>query len=136
AIEPIGVPRALAGTAIPFPYGDLAALGQMLDDQRGQVAAVIMEPLRSEQPPAGYLEGVARLCRQADVLLIFDEVSTGLRFGTGGAQGYVGVTPDLAVFAKSISNCYPLGRVVGKRAGMEPSSRIFLSSTYWSHTVG
>lgn len=135
-IEPIGVPKALAGTALPFPYGDLAALGTMLDEQRGQVAAVIMEPLRSEQPPAGYLDGVAKLCRQHDVLLIFDEVSAGLRFGVGGAQQYVGVTPDLAVFAKSISNGYPMGAVVGKRAVMEPSSRMFISSTYWSDTIG
>src|ERR1044072_5654191 len=56
-IEPIGVPRALEGTAHPFPYGDLNALGQLLDDHKGQVAAVIMEPLRSELPAAGYLEG-------------------------------------------------------------------------------
>ncbi|HMC64065.1 MAG TPA: aminotransferase class III-fold pyridoxal phosphate-dependent enzyme, partial [Gemmataceae bacterium] len=48
-IEPIGVPKALEGTAIPFPYGDLNALGQLLDDHRGQIAAVIMEPVRSEE---------------------------------------------------------------------------------------
>src|SRR5438093_3808462 len=52
-IEPIGVPKALAGTALPFPYGDLAALGRLLDDNRGQVAAVILEPLRSELPAPG-----------------------------------------------------------------------------------
>ncbi len=135
-IEPTGVPRALAGTALPFPYGDLAALGQLLDDQRGAVAAVIMEPLRSEQPPPGYLEAVAKLSRQHGAILIFDEVSAGLRFGLGGAQGYLGVTPDMAVFAKSISNGYPMGMVVGKREVMEPSSRMFISSTYWSDTIG
>ncbi|HEY7422860.1 MAG TPA: aminotransferase class III-fold pyridoxal phosphate-dependent enzyme [Gemmataceae bacterium] len=135
-IEPIGVPQALAGTALPFPYGDLAALGRLLDDHRGEVAAVIMEPLRSEAPPPGYLEGVAKLSRQYGTILIFDEVSTGLRFGLGGAQGYLGVTPDLAVFAKSISNGYPMGVVVGRRAVMEPSARMFISSTYWSDTIG
>src|SRR5207249_8305999 len=69
-------------------------------------------------------------------ILIFDEVSTGFRFGTGGVQGQVGVTPDMAVFAKSISNGYPMGAVVGKRAVMEPSARMFISSTYWSDTIG
>src|SRR5262245_611067 len=54
-IEPIGVPQALAGTAIPFPYGDLNALGEALDTHRGEVAAVIMEPMRSTQPAEGYL---------------------------------------------------------------------------------
>lgn len=135
-IEPIGVPRALAGTAIPFPYGDLAALGTLLDAHRRQVAAILMEPLRSEQPPPGYLEGVARLARQHDVILIFDEVSTGFRLSAGGAQSYVGVTPDMAVFAKSISNGYPMAAVVGKRAVMEHAARMFISSTYWSDVVG
>jgi glutamate-1-semialdehyde 2,1-aminomutase len=135
-IEPIGVPRALAGTALPFAYGDLSSLGQLLDNHRGEVAAVIMEPLRSEQPPAGYLDGVGRLCRERGAVFIFDEVSSGFRFSTGGAQAYVGVTPDLAVFAKSMSNGYPMAAVVGKRAVMEPSIRMFISSTYWSDTIG
>jgi glutamate-1-semialdehyde 2,1-aminomutase len=135
-IEPTGVPQALRGTAIPFAYGDLNALGQLLDDQRGQVAAVIMEPLRSETPPPGYLPGVARLAREHDVVLIFDEVSTGFRPTAAGVQPQVGVTPDMAVFAKSISNGYPLGVVVGKREVMEPAARMFISSTYWSDTIG
>src|SRR4051812_3432023 len=83
-IEPTGVPRALAGTAVPFAYGDLPVLGQALDDRRGQVAAVIMEPLRSELTPAGYLEGVAKLAREHGAVLIFDEVSSGFRLHLGG----------------------------------------------------
>src|SRR5260370_34675066 len=80
-IEPIGVPKALAGTAIPFPYGDLAALGEALDTHRSEIAAVIMEPLRSEMPAPGYLAGVQKLCRDHGAVLIFDEVSSGMRFG-------------------------------------------------------
>ncbi len=135
-IEPIGVPRALAGTAIPFAYGDAAALGELLDRHRGKVAAVIMEPLRSELPPEGYLAEVRTLTTEHDVLLIFDEVSAGLRFGMGGAQGYFQVTPDMAVFAKSISNGYPMAAVVGHRDVMEPAAQMFISSTYWSDTIG
>ncbi|MBX9789680.1 MAG: aminotransferase class III-fold pyridoxal phosphate-dependent enzyme [Pirellulales bacterium] len=135
-IEPIGVPAALAGTTIPFAYGDIAALGQLLDDNRGQVAAVMMEPLRSEAPPEGYLNAVAQLAREHGAVLIFDEVSTGFRYGLAGAQGYVGVTPDLTVLAKSISNGYPMAVVAGRREVMEPSARMFISSTYWSDTIG
>jgi glutamate-1-semialdehyde aminotransferase len=135
-IEPIGVPAALKGTAVPFPYGDLAALGTLLDDHRGEVAAVIMEPLRSELPPEGYLAGVRKLCDERGVVLIFDEVSSGFRTRLGGVQELVGVTPDMAVFAKAISNGYPMAAVVGKRAVMEPSARMFISSTYWSDTIG
>jgi glutamate-1-semialdehyde aminotransferase len=135
-IEPIGVPRALAGTVLPFPYGDLAALGELLDAERSQVAAVIMEPSRSELPPAGYLAGVRKLCDERDVILIFDEVSSGFRIDLGGVQAFAKVTPDLAVFAKAISNGYPMAAVVGRRAIMEPSARMFISSTYWSDTIG
>ena len=135
-IEPIGVPRALAGTALPFANGDLAALGELLERHRGEVAAVIMEPLRSEIPPDGYLAGVGRLAREHGAVFIFDEVSSGLRFSTGGAQQFLGVTPDMAVFAKSLSNGYPMAAVVGKREVMEPAARMFISSTYWSDTIG
>ncbi len=135
-IEPIGVPRCLEGTALPFSYGDLDGLGELLDRHRGKVAAVMMEPMRSSEPPPGYLAGVARLCRDHDVLLIFDEVTTGFRQSPGGVQAHVGVTPDMAVFAKSISNGYPMGAVVGRREVMEPAARMFLSSTYWSDTIG
>lgn len=135
-IEPIGVPRCLEGTAIPFPYADAAALEQQLLQHRGQVAAIIMEPFRSEWPPEGYLADVRRLATEHGAVLIFDEVSTGIRFSAGGVQPVVGVTPDMAVFAKSISNGYPMGVVVGTREVMEPSARMFISSTYWSDTIG
>lgn len=135
-IEPIGVPRALAGTALPFPYGDLSALGELLDRHKGEVAAVIMEPLRSELPAAGYLEGVKKLAAAHGAVLIFDEVTSGFRLAIGGVQEYLGVTPDVAVFAKAISNGYPMAAVVGKRAVMEPAGRMFISSTYWSDTLG
>ena len=135
-IEPTGVPKSLLGTAIPFPWGNADALGELFDGHRGEIAAVIMEPLRSEMPPAGYLEAVRRLATEHGAVLIFDEVSTGIRFSTGGVQPVIGVTPDMAVFAKSLSNGYPMGAVVGRRDVMEPAARMFISSTYWSDTIG
>jgi len=135
-IEPTGVPRSLAETVHPFPWGDLQGLSELLERGPGPVAAVIMEPLRSDLPPAGYLEGVKQLAHSHGAVLIFDEVSAGLRYGLGGAQGYLGVTPDMAVFAKSISNGYPMAVVAGNRAVMEPAARMFISSTYWSDVIG
>ena len=135
-IEPIGVPCVLAGTALPFPYGDLGALGELFDRNKAQVAAGIMEPMRSELPPAGYPAGVKKLCQDHGAVLIFDEVSSGFRIRLGGVQEYVGVTPDMAVFAKAISNGYPMAAVVGRREVMEPAGRMFISSTYWSDTIG
>ena len=92
-IEPIGVPKVLAGTALPFTYGELNSLERLFAENRGEVAAVIMEPLRSDIPPEGYLEGVKEIAEANDALLIFDEVSCGWRTRIGGIQEYAGVTP-------------------------------------------
>ncbi len=135
-IEPIGVPRALEGTAIPFQYGDLDGLEDLLERHDGEVACIIMEPMRTELPPEGYLEGVRRLATRYGVVLIFDEVSCGFRIALGGAQEKTGVTPDMSVFAKAISNGYPMAAVVGAREVMEPASRMFISSLYWDDNVG
>lgn len=135
-IDPIGVPRALAGTIYPFRYGDLEMLDDLLRRHTGTVACIIMEPLRSEAAAAAYLAGVRELATRHGVILIFDEVSSGFRPALGGAQEYLGVTPDLGVFAKAMSNGYPIGAVVGARSAMEPAERMFISSTYWSDTIG
>ncbi len=135
-IEPIGVPRALAGSVIPFTYGNLEMLEALLVEHAGDVAAIMMEPARSELPPAGYLEGVQALAQEHEAILIFDEVSCGWRQAIGGIQSIVGVTPDMTVVAKAMSNGYPMGAVVGSRAVMEPAARMFISSSYWSDNIG
>jgi glutamate-1-semialdehyde aminotransferase len=135
-IEPIGVPEALAGTVGPFVYGDLQMLEELLTANRGKVAAVMMEPMRSELPPPGYLAGVKALAKAHGAVLIFDEVSCGWRMSVGGVQEYLGVTPDMTVFSKAMSNGFPMGAVVGSREVMEPAKRMFISSAYWSDTLG
>ena len=135
-IEPIGVPAELAGTALPFVWGDLASLRDLLRAHDAEVAAIMMEPMRSELPPPGYLEGVRELAREYGAVLIFDEVSCGFRPRVGGVQAYLGVRPDMTVLAKAMSNGYPMGAVVGSREVMEPASRMFISSSYWSDNLG
>jgi glutamate-1-semialdehyde aminotransferase len=136
-IQPQGVPRGLAGTALPFRYNDLASLEEQLERHRGQVACVILEASRGASLPApGFLEGVRELATAHGAVLIFDEVVTGFRLGLGGAQEQFGVLPDLATYAKAISNGYAMGAVVGRRAIMEMVGDMFVSSTYWSDAVG
>ena len=131
-----GVPRALAGTALPFEEGDLASLRRLMEENRGEVAAIMMEPVRSELPKEGYLVAVNELAHANDAVLIFDEVSCGWRIAVGGAQQYLGITPDMTVVAKCMSNGYPMGAVVGSREVMEPAKEMFISSSYWSDCVG
>ena len=127
-----GVPKALAGTAIPFAYNDLADLQGKLEANRGQVACVIMEAARSAQPAPGFLEGVRTLCDAHGAVMIFDEVVTGFRYALGGAQEYFGVVPDMATLGKALGNGYPIAAVVGRAEVMRAIETTFVSSSYWS----
>jgi glutamate-1-semialdehyde 2,1-aminomutase len=135
-ITPRGVPKGLTGTAIPFEYNNLDSLRAVLQANDGQVAAIIMEACRSFLPEPGFLEGVRELATAAGAVLIFDEVVTGFRLALGGAQEFYGVTPDMATYAKTVSNGFALGAVVGKRAVMECAADTFISSVYWAEATG
>jgi len=135
-IAPYGVPRELEGTALPFEFNNLDSLRRVLEAHSGEVACVILEAARSYLPEPGFLEGVRDLTRQQGVILIFDEVVTGFRIARGGAQEYYKVIPDMATFAKCISNGFALGAVAGKREVMEVAVDSFISSVYWAEATG
>jgi len=134
-IEPLGVPKGLAGTALPFEWENLESLEKLLESHKGEIAAIIMEAARSFDPKPGYLQEVRKLATKHEVVLIFDEVVTGFRLHIAGAQGRYGVTPDMATFAKAISNGYPFGAVAGTREVMSRCNDMFVSSTYWSDPI-
>jgi glutamate-1-semialdehyde 2,1-aminomutase len=114
---------AAASDVTVLPWNDLEALATYLETHAPETAAVLMEPICCNTsvilPRAGYLEGVRALCDQYGVVLIFDEVITGFRVGPGGAQARLGVTPDLAVFAKALGGGFPIAAVAGRRRIME-----------------
>ena len=89
-----------------------------------------MEPMNAIFPNPGYLEDVRQLTSENGIILIFDEICTGLRLALGGAQEYFGVTPDLSVFGKGIGNGYPIAAVVGSRRIMSLSTEVFFSGTF------
>ncbi len=131
-----GVPRCLEGTAIPFEFNNLDSLKGVLDANRGEIACIIMEACRTQSPEPGYLESVKELAHQHGAVLIFDEIVTGFRMTLGGAQEYFGVTPDLATFAKALSNGIPVAAVCGSEEIMSEAAGMFISSTYFSDTLG
>ena len=134
-LAPTGVPRQLAGTAVPFRYNRLDELERIVADH-GPLAAIVMEPVRDHDPDPGFLPGVAALARRTGAVLVFDEVTSGLRVTTGGVHLTLGVEPDLAVFAKALGNGYPMAAVLGRAAVMEHAQRSFVSSTYWTERIG
>jgi glutamate-1-semialdehyde 2,1-aminomutase len=117
-----GQSAAAAHDVVVLPWNNLEVVRAYLEAHADETAALIMEPILCNtgviMPRPGYLEGVRHLCDRYGVVLIFDEVITGFRVGLHSAQGRLGVTPDLAVFAKSLAGGFPIGAVVGKRAIM------------------
>ncbi len=107
-----------AGTVHVVPYNDLARLQAILAEHKDEIAAVVMEPVLENisivLPDAGYLAGVRAACDETGVLLVFDEVKTGLTAGYAGASQRLGVTPDLVTLAKSIGGGLPLAAFGGK----------------------
>ena len=121
-----GVPEVLAQHTITLPFNDLPALEAAMDELGDQVACVITEPVAGNMnciPSVdGYLEGMRELCTRHGAVLIFDEVMTGFRFGTGGVQGYLGIEPDITCLGKVIGGGMPVGAFGGRRDIMEQIS--------------
>ncbi|MGC9976216.1 MAG: aminotransferase class III-fold pyridoxal phosphate-dependent enzyme, partial [Syntrophales bacterium] len=135
-LEPAGVPKALMGTALPFRYNQLKELESILQSNRNEIAAIVMEPIRNEFPVAGFFEGVRRLASETGAVLIMDEISAAFRMNSGGAHLILGIDPDIAVFSKALGNGYPMAAIIGDSAIMEASQRSFISSTYWTERIG
>ncbi|MDA1314234.1 MAG: aminotransferase class III-fold pyridoxal phosphate-dependent enzyme [Acidobacteria bacterium] len=135
-LSPNGVPTSLGGTILPFEYNRLDQLEAIVARHRGDLAAVIMEPTRSSDPAPGFLEGVRSLCDETGAVLVFDEISVGWRLILGGAHRKYNVEPDIAVFAKAISNGHAMAAVIGRAAVMQAAQESFISSTYWTEGVG
>jgi glutamate-1-semialdehyde aminotransferase/spore coat polysaccharide biosynthesis protein SpsF (cytidylyltransferase family)/predicted dehydrogenase len=125
-----GVPQAVRALTHPFVYNDLGSLQRLLNEHKGEFAAVIMEPVNFWPPAAGFLEGVKDVAHQHGALLIFDEICSGFHFGLGGAQKRFGVTPDLACFGKAMGNGFPISCVVGRADVMKVFEDIFFSFTF------
>jgi glutamate-1-semialdehyde 2,1-aminomutase len=135
-LDPAGVPRGLLGTALPFRYNQIGELQAIVERSRGELAAVVMEPIRNIDPLPGFLAQVRSICDRIGAVLVIDEVSAGFRLTAGGAHLLYGLEPDIAVFAKAISNGYPMAAIIGKRDVMQAAQKTFISSTYWTDRIG
>ena len=130
-----GIPKDMGRFVAPFSYNDLGSLERALEEHRGRVAAVIMEPVLLDEPRPGFLAGVKAAAHRHGALLIFDEIVSGFRWAVGGAQEHFGVVPDLATFGKGMANGLPLAAVVGRRELMAEFEDIFVSSTFGGDTL-
>jgi glutamate-1-semialdehyde 2,1-aminomutase len=135
-LEPKGVPAELKGTAVPFRYNDMDSFDAALKKMGGNLAAVVMEPMRSQEPKDDFIKKVAAKCRAAGAVLVVDEITSGLRYGFPGALSRVGVDPDIVVYAKAMGNGFPFAAIIGRDKIMRAGEASFISSSYWTDGVG
>lgn len=113
-----GMPASVLGDVAVCGWNDLDLLAAALDRHRGEIAAVIMEPVMVNggaiEPAPGFLDGARKLAHEHGALFILDEVITGFRAGLRGAQGRYGVTADLSIYAKAVAAGFPLALVGGR----------------------
>lgn len=135
-LAPCGVPASLTGTALPFRYNQIGDLEDIIKNHGRELAAIVMEPIRSQEPRNGFLQKVRSLADQTGAVLIVDEISAGFRMNTGGAHLLLDLEPDVAVFSKALGNGFPIGAIIGRKKVMEAAHDSFISSTMWSERIG
>ena len=133
-LEPNGVPEDLRGSALPFEYNRFDQLEALVRDH--DIGVIKMEVSRNLAPADDFLGKVRRLATERNIVLIFDECTSGFRQTFGGLHKQFGVEPDMATFGKTIGNGYALTAVIGRRDIMEAAQTTFISSTFWTERIG
>lgn len=135
-LEPVGVPRELKGTSVPFKYNDIESFEKALTRLGNNFAAVVMEPMRSQEPQNDFLSKIKDKCHATGAVFIVDEITSGLRYGFPGALSRLNIDPDIVVYAKAMSNGIPFATVIGKDVIMNAANNSFISSSYWTDGIG
>ncbi len=131
-----GVTAAVANDTLTAPYNNLSAVEKLVEENKGQVACIIIEPVVGNMgcilPQPGFLEGLRSICDAENIIFIFDEVMTGFRLAAGGAQELLNINADLVTYGKVIGGGLPVGAFGGKKEIMEhiaPLGNVYQAGT-------
>jgi len=137
-----GVTPGTAQDTLLAGYNDLASVEKLVKENKGEIAALIIEPVAGNMgcvlPREGFLQGLRKICDEHNIILIFDEVMTGFRLSQGGAQELYNVTPDITALGKIIGGGLPVGAYGGKKEIMDyvsPSGPIYQAGTLSGNPV-
>ena len=133
-LNPKGVPKKLKGTVHPFVFNDYDSLYSIV--KNNDIGVIKMEVMRNFPPKDNFLKKVRELANSKNIVLIFDECSSGFRETFGGIHQKFNVDPDIAMFGKTLGNGYAITAVVGKKEVMEAAQETFISSTFWTERIG
>lgn len=130
-----GVPEELKRLSFSFHFNSIASFERLANQNKNDLACVIMEPMIDGAPQITFLREIRRYTLEKKIPLVFDEIKTGFRLGLGGAQEQYGVTPDLTVLGKGMANGMPLAAVCGGKDIMNCFEHTWISSTYASEAL-
>ena len=129
-----GVQKKLKNSAFVFEYNNFNKLNEIVS--RNNIGVVIMEVSRNENPKNNFLENVRKLTKNKNIVLIFDECTSGFRETFGGLHLKYKVNPDIATFGKALGNGYAINAVIGNESIMNYANKTFISSTFWTERIG
>ena len=133
-LEIKGVPRNLQNTVFPFHYNRFDELEALVNTH--EIGVIKMEVERSTEPKDDFLNKVRKLATKHNIVLIFDECTSGFRETFGGLHKKYSVEPDMAMLGKAMGNGYAITAVIGRREIMEEAQSTFISSTFWTERIG
>jgi len=133
-LEPKGVPRGLVDTVHPFSYNNIEQLEELVFNK--DIGVIKMEVSRNTGPKDNFLEKVRKLATENNIVLIFDECTSGFRETFGGLHLKYNVEPDIAMFGKAMGNGYAITAILGRREVMQAAQSTFISSTFWTERIG
>lgn len=133
-LETKGVPKNLKNTVFPFKYNNIDEVKNII--KKHNVGTIKMEVSRNEDPKNNFLKKIRKLADENEIILIFDECTSGFRETFGGIHKKYKVNPDIAIFGKALGNGYAITAVIGRKKYMEKATSTFISSTFWTERIG
>ena len=129
-----GVPKNLKNTTFPFKYNDYESLKKIVEEE--SIGVIKMEVSRNEVPKDNFLEKVRDLATKKNIVLIYDECTSGFRQSYGGLHKVFNIDPDMAIYGKALGNGYAITAILGRKEIMEVAQSSFISSTFWTERIG
>ena len=133
-LDPHGVPKNLKDSVHPFEYNNFDKLEELVKTKN--IGVIKMEVYRNKEPENNFLHRIRKLANEHNIVLVFDECTSGFRKNFGGLHKLYDVEPDVAMFGKALGNGYAVTAVLGKREVMQAAEKSFISSTFWTERIG
>jgi glutamate-1-semialdehyde 2,1-aminomutase len=129
-----GIPENLKNTSFPFPYNNFEYLLKLIKTKN--IGIIKMEVMRNIKPQNNFLQEVRNICDKKNIILIFDECTSGYRQNMGGIHLKFKINPDIAIFGKALGSGYAINAIIGKKSVMRKAENTFISSTFWGERIG